>query len=52
MGITKQQLLNSVTQVKTYVDGEIEKIDVTGETKYTDEEIKSAVDSILGTTTE
>ena len=52
MGVSKTQLLNTVTQVKTYVDAEIDKVDTTGETTYTDEEIKSAVDGILGTTTE
>lgn len=52
MGVTKQQLLNTVTQVKTYVDTEIDKIEVSGETTYSDQEIKQAVDTILGTTTE
>lgn len=48
MGITKQQLLNSVQQVKDYVDKEIEEIPAGGsEITYTDEEISEAVAGIL-----
>lgn len=50
MGITKQQLLNSVQQVKDYVDQEIEEIPTGSEITYTDQEISEAVAGILNPT--
>lgn len=50
MGVTKEQLVSAVTKVKTYVDGQVAGVDTTPEVTYTDEEIDTAIDTVLGTT--
>ena len=49
MGITKDQLTSAVTKVKAYVDKEVASVEVK-ETTYTDEEVNTAIDTVLGTT--
>lgn len=47
MGVSKQQLLNSVQQVKEYVDAEVAGVETGTEVTYTDAEITEAVAAIL-----